>query len=86
MLFILAMELLQRLMEIATEHHILSPLQFRAARIRASLCADDAVLFVNPLKEDIIVIQQCISSAMHLGCALILTNMWHTPWHVMRLI
>jgi ketosteroid isomerase-like protein len=60
MLFILAMEPLQRLMEIVTEHQILSPLQFRAARIRASFYADDAAFFVNPLKEDIIGIQQLL--------------------------
>jgi hypothetical protein len=60
MLFILAMEPLQKLFESATEHHIISPLQPRIARIRASFYADDAALFVNPSKEDITAIQHLL--------------------------
>jgi hypothetical protein len=60
MLFILAMEPLQRLLEIATTQRIISPLHPRTARIRASFYADDAALFVNPLKEDISAIQQLL--------------------------
>jgi hypothetical protein len=60
MLFILAMEPLQKLLEIATTQRIISPLHPRTARIRASFYADDAALFVNPLKEDISAIQQLL--------------------------
>ncbi|KAM0882066.1 hypothetical protein ACQ4PT_032540 [Festuca glaucescens] len=60
MLFILAMEPLQRMFARATEQQILSPLRLRAARLRASFYADDAALFVNPLKSDITVVQQIL--------------------------
>jgi hypothetical protein len=53
MLFILAMEPLQHLLELATINLLLSPLKLWAARIRASFYVDDAALFVNPIKEDI---------------------------------
>jgi hypothetical protein len=39
---------------------VIWPLQPRTARIRASFYADDADLFVNPLKEDITAIQQLL--------------------------
>jgi hypothetical protein len=51
MLFILAMEPLQCLLDTATEQLILSPLQSTAARFRASFYADDVALFVNPNKD-----------------------------------
>jgi mannosylglycoprotein endo-beta-mannosidase len=57
MLLILAMEPLKCLLERATEQQIISPLNFRAARFRASFYADDAALFVNPAKEYITAIQ-----------------------------
>ncbi|KAM0837393.1 hypothetical protein ACQ4PT_061695 [Festuca glaucescens] len=60
MLFILAMEPLQRLLEKATEEKILSPLRLRAARLRASFYADDAALFVNPVKADISAVQRIL--------------------------
>jgi hypothetical protein len=60
MLFILAMEPLQRLLDTATEQMILSPLQPTTARFRASFYADDAALFVNPNKDDIVAIQQIL--------------------------
>lgn len=51
MLFILAMEPLQRLFQIATSEGLLSPLHTRAAGLRVSLYADDAAVFVKPSKE-----------------------------------
>jgi hypothetical protein len=56
MLFILAMEPLHRLLEIASSAGLLSPIHNRSAKLRASLYADDAAIFVNPTKEDIIVV------------------------------
>jgi len=53
MLFILAIDPLQRLLELATQHGILSPLPPAAARWRISMYADDAAIFLNPIKEDL---------------------------------
>ncbi|WVZ65364.1 LOW QUALITY PROTEIN: hypothetical protein U9M48_014741 [Paspalum notatum var. saurae] len=52
-LFILAIDSLQRLFELATEEGFLSPLRGRYAKLRLSLYADDAVIFINPLKQDV---------------------------------
>lgn len=53
MLFILAMEPLQRLLDLATRDDLLSPVNNRAAKMRTSLYADDAAIFLNPIKEDV---------------------------------
>lgn len=52
-LFILAIDTLQRLFELATEQGDLSPLRGRQAKLRLSLYADDGALFVNPCQEDV---------------------------------
>ena len=51
-LFILAMEPLHRIFDLATEHGLLSKLRGRAATMRTSLYADDLALFVNPSQDD----------------------------------
>ena len=53
MLFILAMDTLQRLLDQATQHGILTPLPITAAKWRISMYADDAAIFINPIKEDV---------------------------------
>ena len=60
MLFILAMEPLQRLFDLATRDGALSPITGalspitnRSAKLRLSLYADDAAIFLNPAKEDV---------------------------------
>jgi hypothetical protein len=53
MLFILAMDPLKRLLEKATQHGVLSNLPLAAARWRTCMYADDAAIFINPLKEDL---------------------------------
>jgi hypothetical protein len=53
MLFILAMEPLQRLLEVAASEGLLSPIRNRVARLRCSMYADDAAVFINPIKEEI---------------------------------
>jgi hypothetical protein len=53
MLFILAMDPLQRLLDRATQQGVLTNLPLAAARWRTSMYADDAAIFINPLKEDI---------------------------------
>jgi hypothetical protein len=60
MLFILAMEPLQRLFELATQMEVLTPLNSRIARLRASFYADDAALFINPHKNDITAVQRIL--------------------------
>ena len=53
MLFILAMEPLQRLLDLSTQEEVLSPINNRAATLRTSLYADDAAIFLNPIKEEV---------------------------------
>jgi hypothetical protein len=48
--FILAMDPLQRLLDKATQHGILTPLP-TAAKWRTSMYADDAAIFINPKKK-----------------------------------
>lgn len=52
-LFILAIDTLQRLLELATEDGTLSPLRGRHAKLRLSLYADDAVIFLNPVQREV---------------------------------
>lgn len=53
MLFILALEPLQRMLAMAENISDLTPINNRSAKIRISLYANDAAIFVNPVKEDI---------------------------------
>ena len=53
MLFILAMDPLQRMLELATQNGAISPLPSTIARWIVSLYADDAAIFLNPTKDDI---------------------------------
>ena len=53
MLFILAMDPLQCLLDLATQQGILTPLPSTAAKWRTSLYADDAAIFLNPAKDDV---------------------------------
>lgn len=52
LLFILAIDPLQRLLDLATEQGALQKLRCRVAKI-TSLYADDATIFVAPVKEDL---------------------------------
>lgn len=61
-LFILAMDVLNRIFEIATEDGFLTPLKGRHAKLRLSLYADDAVIFTNPSRGDINVIMQIMEA------------------------
>jgi len=65
MLFILAMEPLQRLLEIATEDGLLTPLNNRSARLRCTMYADDAAIFLNPVKYEINVIAKVLKIFGH---------------------
>jgi hypothetical protein len=53
MLFILAIDPLQRILSLATQHGILRPIRSRSASCRVSIYADDAGTFDNPVKEEL---------------------------------
>jgi mannosylglycoprotein endo-beta-mannosidase len=61
MLFILAMEPLNRLLELATNEGFLTPINNRMARFRTSMYADDAAVFVNPVKDEIRVVAEILA-------------------------
>jgi mannosylglycoprotein endo-beta-mannosidase len=52
-LFILAIDALHHLLELATTNGILSPLRGRNVNLRLSLYANDAIIFINPVKEEV---------------------------------
>jgi hypothetical protein len=62
MLFILAMDPLQRLLDLATQQGILTPLPLIAAKWRTSMYADDAAIFINPIKEDVEAVKTIIEA------------------------
>lgn len=62
MLFIIAMEPLQRLFDIVTSEGLLLPMGGRVTRLRASLYADDAAVFLNPIKEEV----QVVADILHI--------------------
>jgi hypothetical protein len=51
MLFILVMDPLQRFLDLATSHNVLTQLPLVAAKWRTSMYADDTAIFVNPKKR-----------------------------------
>jgi hypothetical protein len=53
MLFILAMDPIQILLEKATQGGLLNPIGASPVKFRTSLYADDAVLFLQPTQSDI---------------------------------
>jgi hypothetical protein len=59
-LFILAIDTLQFILEKATEEGVITPLRDWAAKLRLSLYADDAAVFVNPVKADIDMIMEIL--------------------------
>jgi hypothetical protein len=72
MLFILAMDPLQRMLDLATEHGIISSLPHSATRWRISMYADDAAIFINPSKDDLETLKEILkifgtSSGLHIN-------------------
>jgi hypothetical protein len=57
-LFILAIDSLRFILGKATEDGLLSPLRDRTARLRLSLYADDAAVFLNPVREEVDVLME----------------------------
>jgi hypothetical protein len=60
MLFILAIDPLHILIELAAHHNIIQPILPRAARLRCSLYADDATLFANLDRQELHHINQLL--------------------------
>jgi hypothetical protein len=52
-LFIIAIDTLQRVLELATLDGAISPLRGRNAKLKISLYADDAVIFLKPIRNDV---------------------------------
>jgi hypothetical protein len=63
LLFILAMEPLKRILALAMECGLLSPLKGRIARLRSSLYADDATIFLNSLAADVRLVKAILSDS-----------------------
>ena len=53
MLFILAMEPLHKLLQLATSNGQLLQIGHRCSKLRVSLYADDAAIFLNPIQEEV---------------------------------
>ncbi|WVZ52900.1 hypothetical protein U9M48_003903 [Paspalum notatum var. saurae] len=60
MLFILAIDLLQQILNLATQHGILTPLPLTSAKLRTSLYADDAAIFLNPVREELAALKEIL--------------------------
>jgi hypothetical protein len=53
LIFILAIDPLQRILSKATELSAISKLRGRTTRLRTSMYADDAIIFINPTRGDV---------------------------------
>lgn len=62
LLFIIAIDPLHRLLQAAGNQGLLQPLPGREIKLRVSLYADDAVIFANPIKEEIETLMQIVHS------------------------
>jgi hypothetical protein len=62
LLFVLAIDPLAKILEGATRHGLLHKLRGRGNILRTSLYADDAAVFVAPLREDIINLAKILES------------------------
>ena len=92
MLFILAIDPLHHILRRATETGTLQPLQDTSVRLRVSLYADDAAVFVGPATEDLKAITRILEvfgDATGLKTNLSKTEIFprrlRTPRHVSRL-
>jgi hypothetical protein len=62
MLFILAMDPIQRVLDRATQEGLLQPMGKTPVRFRTSLYADDVAVFVKPNPRDILNLQNLLQS------------------------
>ncbi|KAE8776883.1 hypothetical protein D1007_50376 [Hordeum vulgare] len=73
-LFILAMEPMQRLFDLATEDGVLSPLPGRRKLMRCSFYANDVAIFINQVETDARMVKRLLdcfgpASGLHINCA-----------------
>ena len=61
MLFILVMDLLQRIIDLATERNILNSILLQTTKLRCSLYADDAAIFANPSQSEMKALNEILS-------------------------
>jgi len=61
MLFVIVMDVLNALIRLAESQGKLSPLGHSAIRSRVSLYADDTVIFVVPVAEDLLLLKEILS-------------------------
>jgi hypothetical protein len=66
MLFILAMDPLQQLLDKATQAGLLTPIGIDPVKMRTSLYADDVVMFLRPIAVDVANLQLLLQ---HFGMA-----------------
>ena len=82
MLFILAIDPLQRILDLAARNGILSPIPLTTAKLRTSLYADDAAIFINPSREDLLAVKDILHA---FGCASgLVTNLEKSSIHPIR--
>lgn len=62
MLFILAIDPLQRILDLASDNGILTPLPLASMKLRTSLYADDAAIFIAPKQEDLLSVKDILQT------------------------
>lgn len=62
MLCILAIDPLQKILQLAIERGLIKPVQSISAKVRISLYADDTAIFINPCQEDL----QALRTILHI--------------------
>jgi len=60
-MFILALEPLQRILSFVEEHSLITPVASQSAKFRVSLYADDAAIFVNPVRQEVHAIKEILN-------------------------
>ena len=61
MLFILSIDPLQNMLDLAIQNGILTPLLLATAKLCTSLYADDAVIFLNPNRDEVQAVKDMLS-------------------------
>lgn len=61
MLFIITFDPLQKLLQLATQEGVLQPIQNETAKLRISMYADDAALFLNPTQQEVMAIKDILT-------------------------
>ena len=59
-MFVIAIDPLVKLLDLATQNGWLAPLRKRQARLRVSLYADDAAVFLTPTWEDVLTLGEIL--------------------------